>query len=182
MDGNLEGRHMKKDKFLTIYAVFDKETQQKLKIMQDEVLKLGNKGTQTMDIPFHISLGSFSLDKRDMLIEKIKEVCSKFHKFDINLSQINDFNNKVLFVEPFADNNLTNLHLHFDDNYADGFPWHAHATIFCGGEAETKRVKEKLGEIFSPFTAKIVALELGEFFPTKIIFTKELGNKTIKSN
>lgn len=51
---------MKKDKFLTVYAVFDKETQQKLKIMQDEVIKLGNEGTQTMGILFHISLGSFS--------------------------------------------------------------------------------------------------------------------------
>lgn len=117
-----------------------------------------------------------------MLVEKIKEVCSKFQKFDIILNKINDFNNSVLFVQPFADDNLTNLHFQFNDNYADGFPWHAHATIFCGDEAETKRAKEKLEEIFSPITAEIVALELGEFFPTKIIFTKELNEENTRFN
>ena len=48
---------MKSDKFLTVFAVFDDETQRKLKDIQNNILSLGEKGTQTMDIPFHITLG-----------------------------------------------------------------------------------------------------------------------------
>ncbi len=168
---------MKKDKFLTVYAVFDDETQQKFKYMQEEVIKLGNKGSQTMGIPFHISLGSFSLDKRDLLIEEMIKVSTEFQKFDIFFNQIRDFNNRVLFIEPQPNSILTDLHRHFDDNYADGFPWHAHATIFCGEVNEVLLAKKKLNEIFSPFSAKVVALQVGEFFPANIIFTKELDKK-----
>lgn len=163
---------MKKEKFLTVYAVFDDKTQQKLKVLQDEVIKSAGNGTQTMGIPFHVSLGSFSLDKKEWLIQKIEDVCSYFDKFDIFLNNVNDFNNKVLFVEPKVNDELKNLQSHFDDNYADGFPWHAHATIFCGEEQEVAAAKEKLQAIFSPFMATVVSLELGEFFPTKILFTK----------
>ena len=155
---------MKKEKFLTVYAVFDDKTQQKLKVLQDEVIKSAENGTQTMGIPFHISLGSFSLDKKEWLIQKIEDVCLYFDKFDIY--------NKVLFVEPKVNDELKNLQSHFDDNYADGFPWHAHATIFCGEEQEVAAAKEKLQATFSPFMATVVSLELGEFFPTKILFTK----------
>ncbi|MDE6618240.1 MAG: 2'-5' RNA ligase family protein [Clostridiales bacterium] len=165
---------MKQDKFLTVFAVFDDETQQKLKALQDRVLSLGYVGTQTMGIPFHISLGSFKVKDEQELIVRIKEVCSQHSEFDINLDKVNHFNNRVLFIEPSENKNLRGLHELFDNNFADGFPWHAHATIFCGNEQQVIEAKQCLNDIFVPIKAKVVGIQMGEFFPTRMIIEEKL--------
>lgn len=165
---------MKQDKFLTIFAVFDDDTQQKLKALQDKVLSLGYDGTQTMGIPFHITLGSFKVEDELELIARIKDVCSKHCAFEINLNKVNHFNNRVLFIEPEENIKLRCLHDLFDGNYADGLPWHAHATIFCGSEQQVIEAKQCLNDIFSPITAKIVGIQMGEFFPTRMIIEERL--------
>ncbi len=168
---------VKKDKFLTVFASFDLQSQNKLKKLQNEILKLGWQGTQTMDIPFHISLGSFPVDMADELIERIKKVCLSQKKFDIFLGEIGDFSDKVLFIQPIVNENLLEIQKEFQGNYADGYPWHAHTTIFCGNENEVRNAKEKLSEIFKPIVAEVQFLELGEFFPTKMIYKGELNKK-----
>ena len=165
---------MKKEKFLTVFAVFDNETQIKLKHLQDEIFKLGYKGSQTMGIPFHITLGSFPLECESELINRIKETCSKNTQFDITLDKINNFGNAVLFAEPVINESLLNLHNIFNNNYADGLPYHPHATIFCGTEEEFMNAKDLLSKIFQPIHAKIVGIQMGEFFPTRMIIEEEL--------
>ncbi|MDE6441145.1 MAG: 2'-5' RNA ligase [Clostridia bacterium] len=165
---------MKQDKFLTVFAVFDDATQQKLKTFQDKALSLGYPGTQTMGIPFHISLGSFKVEDELELKERIKEVCSQNHGFEINLNKVNHFNNRVLFIEPEENIKLSCLHDLFDCNFADGFPWHAHATIFCGSEEQVIKAKECLKFIFKPLKAKITGIQMGEFFPTRMIIEENL--------
>ena len=165
---------MKQDKFLTVFAVLDSITQQKLKTLQDEVISLGYSGTQTMDIPFHISLGSFKVEYEQELIAKIKNTCSQMHEFEINLNKVNHFGNKVLFIEPEDNLKLYELHSLFDGNFADGFPWHAHTTIFCGKEEQVREATECLNNIFKPATAKITSIQMGEFFPTRMIITEKL--------
>lgn len=165
---------MKKDKFLTVFAVFDSETQIKLKNLQEKIFDLGYSGTQTMGIPFHISLGSFSVDYELELKSRIKDVCKKNSQFDIKLNKINDFNNRVLFVEPEKNEMLQNLHNLFDNNYADGFPWHPHTTVFCGTEEQVIDSKNVLSKNFHTINAKIVGIQMGEFFPTRMIIEEEL--------
>ena len=165
---------MKQNKFLTVFAVFDSMTQRKLKILQDEIISLGYSGTQTMDIPFHISLGSFNVECEQELKAKIKEVCSQKYEFEINLTKVNHFGNKVLFIEPENNLKLIELHSLFDGNYADGFPWHAHTTIFCGEEKQVITAKECLNNIFQPINAKITGIQMGEFFPTRMIIAEKL--------
>lgn len=165
---------MKQDKFLTVFAVFDSMTQHKLKTLQDEVISLGYLGTQTMDIPFHISLGSFKVEYEQELKAKIKEVCSQKCEFEINLNKVNHFENRVLFIEPEVNLMLNELHSLFDGNFADGFPWHAHTTIFCGIEEQVIKAQERLNNIFKPVRAKITGIQMGEFFPTKMIISEEL--------
>lgn len=165
---------MKQDKFLTVFAVFDEATQQKLKAFQDKVLSLGYPGTQTMGIPFHVSLGSFKVEDERELIARIKEACSQNNEFEIDLSKVNDFNNRVLFIEPKENIMLRRLHDLFDNNFADGFPWHAHATIFCGSEQQVIGAKACLNDIFKPIRAKITGIQMGEFFPTRMIIQEKL--------
>ena len=165
---------MKKDKFLTVYAVLDDDTQEKLKVLQDEILQLGDMGTQTMGIPFHISLGSFPVDEEEALVRRIAEISLQQKPFSVQLRAINHFYNRVLFLEPECTNELEKLHLAFDGNFADGFPWNPHVTLFCSEETQSvERGKAFVASKFSPFSCQIVGLEMGEFFPTRWITRKD---------
>ena len=165
---------MKKEKFLTVYAVLDNCSQQKLTHLQSELFKLGDFGTQTMDIPFHISLGSFPVEDEQELTKRIEEVSLDYHKFNIKLNRINHFNDAVLFVEPEITLDLKELHDLFDNNYANGFPWVPHITMFCGNQASVVKAKKVLESNFIPFEAIITSLEMGEFFPTRLIINRNL--------
>lgn len=165
---------MEQNKFLTVFAVFDEATQQKLTAFQDSVLSLGQPGTQTMDIPFHVSLGSFKVEAEQELKARVRAACARHSAFAIRLNNVSHFNNRVLFVEPEENARLRRLHGLFDGNFADGFPWHAHATIFCGGEADVIKAKDRLNDIFQPFVAKITEIHLAEFFPTRMIAAERL--------
>ena len=65
---------MKKKKFLTVYIIFDEQTEISLQHIQNEILNRYPYGTQTMGIPFHISLGSFPLEAKEELEKMIKEI------------------------------------------------------------------------------------------------------------
>ncbi len=160
---------MEQEKFLTVFAVFDEQTQRELKTLQDGVLGLGFVGTQTMDIPFHISLGTYPVKDKDELTAKIKKVCVTQKVFDIDLVKVNHFNNRVLFVEPDVNADLKNLHDIFNGNFQGNFNWHAHATIYCGEENEVEKAKRYLKKTFKPLRAKVVSIQMGEFFPTKLL-------------
>lgn len=164
---------MNQNKFLTVFAVFDEATQKKLKSFQDSVLALGCPGTQTMDIPFHISLGSFKVEDERGLKARIKAACLQQRAFEIRLHKVGHFSNRVLFVEPEENAPLRRLHDLFDGNFADGFPWHAHATIFCGEEEQVLKARQRLNDIFTPVNATITGIQMGEFFPTRMIAAED---------
>ncbi|MDE7105749.1 MAG: 2'-5' RNA ligase family protein [Anaeroplasmataceae bacterium] len=158
---------MKKDKFLTIYAVLDPVCQEILTQIQNQILKQYN-GTQTMGIPFHISLGSFPLEKKDMLIKQMDKFAEE-ESFSLELNELDHFNYQVIFAKPIVNEALINLHNFFEGNYADGFPWHPHVTLYCGKEEDGKEILKEY--TLDRLEAKIVGIELGEFFPTHIIKT-----------
>ncbi|MDE6655860.1 MAG: 2'-5' RNA ligase family protein [Anaeroplasmataceae bacterium] len=160
---------MKKDKFLTLYAVLDMHSQQKLTELQNQILKQYPNGTQTMGIPFHISLGSFPLEKKEELLLAMEEAKKINKASPIALKELNHFNHQVIFIEPSMTGELQKLHRAFEGNYADGFPWHPHVTLFCGKEEDGKKILNEFS--FSKMNSYIVGLELGEFFPTNIIKT-----------
>lgn len=168
---------MEQNKFLTVFAVYDEETQAILKEYQDSVINATYSGTQTMNIPFHITLGSFQVEHEKELIDRIKLACSENFEFDINLSRVGHFNNKVLFIEPEYTEQLMNLHALFDNNYPYGFPYHAHTTIFCGEEQQVIKAKVILTELFESRQAKIVGIQMGEFFPTRMIVVRDLQKR-----
>jgi len=162
-------------KFLTVFAVFDDKTQRKLKDLQDEILSVGLVGTQTMDIPFHLSLGSFPVEMEEELKLRIKSVCSERSNFEILLEKVGSFGNKVLFIEPKINQELIDLHNLFDGNFANGFDWHPHATMFCGADEDVVKAREILNTNFkNSLKTKIVSIQMGEFFPTRMISNESL--------
>ena len=160
---------MKNKKFLTVMAVFDDETQKLLAIMQATLIERVGEGTQTMGIPFHLTLGSYPTDAVDEVVEKIKRVAADSHSFDVQLVAYKTFSDRVLFLEPTVPEELLELRKSFECDYANGFEWVPHATVFCGNEDEVRRGKALLPEIREPICSKIVGIELGEFFPARKI-------------
>ena len=79
------------------------------------------------------------------------------------------FGDKVLFLEPNLQPELLDLRKSFECDYANGFEWVPHATLFCGEITEVQKARSLLPELVEPICAKIVGIELGEFFPPKKI-------------
>ncbi|MDE7216381.1 MAG: 2'-5' RNA ligase family protein [Clostridia bacterium] len=159
----------KKTKFLTVYAVFDESTQKKLKSLQDKLFEMGYKGKQVMDIPFHVSLGSFPIEDKQILTDRIAKVCSETSGFSIKLKGVNHFRNKVLFVDKEENEQLNRLHKLFDNNYADGFSWRPHVTILIDRARAVRSARKYISQIFKPTEAKVIGIEMGEFFPAEKI-------------
>lgn len=150
-------------------AVFDDETQKLLAKMQATLIERVGEGTQTMGIPFHLTLGSYPTDAVDEVVEKIKRVAADSHSFDVQLVAYKTFSDRVLFLEPTVPEELLELRKSFECDYANGFDWVPHATLFCGNEREVKKALTLLPELSAPLCARIVGIELGEFFPAKKI-------------
>ena len=156
-------------KFLTVMAVFDAETQGKLAEIQTYLINNISDGTQTMGIPFHLTLGSYPVDELGSVIEQIKQVGATEKPFEITLNRYNHFGNRVFFLEPEITNDLVKLRRSFECDYANGFDWVPHATLFCGEEDEIIKAGEIAPDIALPLKTRIEGIELGEFFPAKKI-------------
>ena len=59
------------DKFLCVLGIYDEGTQRALGEYQRAILAQGFTGRQTMGIPFHVTLGTFGLDRREELEKKL---------------------------------------------------------------------------------------------------------------
>ena len=162
-------------RFLTVMAVFDVQTQKKLAEIQRFFMENISSGSQTMGIPFHLTLGSYHTDELDQVIEQIKIIAGKAKSFDIELLGYGSFGNKVLFLEPGITDELVALRKSFECDYANGFDWVPHATLFCSDEDEVKRAREIAPALEFPISSKIVGIELGEFFPPEKKFSIEFN-------
>jgi len=163
-----------KDKFLCVMAQYDRETEQKLKEIQN--LLKGNEfvGKQTPDLPNHITLGSFDISQEVLIKEKVKMVSEKFHKFDIKLSNIGLFGLDVLFIAPSVNHELLNLKEYFNHNFDDELGWTAHTTMLIDDHKTILRALPYVADNFKSFTGKIESISLYEFWPTRFILEKKL--------
>ena len=64
-------------------AVLDSQAQQKLGEIQSDIIEHVGEGTQTMGIPFHITLGSYATDELHAVIELIKKAVENIKPFDL---------------------------------------------------------------------------------------------------
>ena len=166
---------MSDNKFLTVMAVFDDKTQKLLGRIQQSIIDKAGEGTQTMGIPFHITLGSYPTVEESAVVDKIKAVAAKASAFPIKLGGFNSFGDSVLYLEPEIPDELKELRAQFECDFANGFEWVPHATLFCGDEVAVKKAKQIVAGIDGEIDASIVAIELGEFFPPRKIVREQLG-------
>lgn len=170
---------MKKEKFITVMAVLDDGTQEIMESMAKDLEQQYGPDLKTKGIPYHISLGSYAPEDIELIVERIRQVAKETKPFEIKILGMNHFGNKVDFLEPELSDELMNLHLHFDSDYANGFlGWMPHAMVYIHEEPKEIEVSEELVEkIESVKTARVVGIELGEFFPAKFIEREMFGGE-----
>lgn len=162
---------MKKEKFITVMAIFDEKTQKILQDIQDELIMQYGMDTKTQGIPFHITLGSYALEETDSVVANIINVAEQTKPFEVQFDGLRHFSNVVRFMKPVIGDKLQNLHRPFDSDYANGFDgWMPHVTVYRHNEPTEIQLSEDVVEMIEKLSsAKIVGIELGEFFPPKKI-------------
>lgn len=163
-----------KDNFLCVMAQYDEETEQKLKKIQNILSDNGFKGSQTPNLPNHITLGTFKISEEEILKEKIKRVSKNFHSFAIKLNNIGLFGLDVLFIAPLVNHELLNLQKYFSNNFADDLDWTAHTTMLIESSDVIQRALPLLAENFKGFRGRIESISLYEFWPTRFIIEEKL--------
>ena len=162
---------MQKEKFITVMAVLDDTTQELLDSIQCDLEQQYGIDTKTKDIPYHITLGSYAVEETDVIVARIKEVANNTSCFELKFNDLDHFGNMVRFLRPEISKELLDLHQHFDSDYANGYPeWMPHATVYRHSEPrEIELSKQIIDKIEVAKNARIIGIELGEFFPPKKI-------------
>ena len=158
------------EQFLTLMADFDENTQACMSDWYGALKKAGFQGTQTPDLPYHISLGTFPLDKEAYAIEIMEKAAKEFAPFQVHLSHIGIFApGKVLFSAPERTPELDALHNACDVFPNPSRPWTPHATLLLDEPEVIARAVPELLKSFRPLLATVTRLHLCAFWPKREI-------------
>ena len=161
------------EEFLTLMADFDDESQQILSGWYEKLKDAGFTGIQTPSLPFHISMGCFSLDKEAAVINEMKELATRFSSIPVHISHIGLFaGGKVLYAAPDMNPaGLLDLRQAIQTETWEKFPWTPHCTIMIDETETIQKALPILIEQFRPFVGRITKLHLCAFWPTREIAT-----------
>jgi len=164
------------EQFLTLMADLDNESQKKMAGWYERLKQSGFEGTQTPDIPYHISLASFSLEKEKEVTAEMTRLAQQFAPIPVHISHIGMFSGgKVLFGGPDMNpSGLLSLREAIRTESVDHYPWTPHATILIDEPENVQKALPILIQSFSPFLGTITRLHLCAFWPTREIASVEL--------
>jgi 2'-5' RNA ligase len=163
------------DKLLYIVAELDDDTQAKIKELEKIIFENGFIGKQTKDIPYHITLCSFTTDNENYLVNLLEKINGKFNVMNIKFSGLGLFGLNVLYINPYMNKELIELYnfvkeksQNKDEDLA------AHMTLFIDEPENVMKILPKIGEKFQGLDGKIKYISSYEFFPLRFIKKIEL--------
>ena len=167
------------DKKLYLIVELDENTQS-IAMDHYEIIKKDNIiGTQTKDIPYHITLCLYSLEKEKNIIELLEKINEQFFEIEIHFSGFGLFGLNVLFFNPAMNKELLELYNFFKDKSLNKYEeFSAHMTLLLDEPENVLKVLPKMTKEFKAFTGKIISLSLYEFFPKRFIY--KINSKTGK--
>ena len=169
------------EQFLTLMADLDDDSQEIMSGWYKKLQDAGFKGVQTPGLPFHISLGTFSLDEEKAVVEEMQRLGSAFHAIPVHISHIGMFaEGRVLFGGPDMNpSGLLQLHDALKIKSTDDRSWTPHVTILIDEPQIINDALKTLIKSFNPFMAQITRLHLCAFWPTREIASIPLQGKDI---
>jgi 2'-5' RNA ligase len=166
------------DKKLYLLAELDDDAQMKIKEFEKILMENNLTGKQTKDIPYHITLCSYSLDQENYLkclMEKIGEE-KTFNKIKITFSNFGLFGLNVLFLSPCMNKKLIELYDYIKVNsFNEKDDLSAHVTLLIDEPENILKILPKMVENNKPIDGKIKDISLYEFFPKRFIKKIELN-------
>ena len=89
------------ESFLCLMADLDEGVQKNMSEWYAEIKKEGFTGTQTPNLPYHISLATYPLEMEEEVLANVKKVAAEFSQVEVDLSHIGMFaGGSVLFAAP----------------------------------------------------------------------------------
>ena len=166
------------EEFLTLMADLDDESQKIMSGWYEKLQAEGFTGEQTPDLPFHISLGCFSLDKEAEVVDEMHKMAERFSAVPVHISHIGLFaGGRILYAAPDMNPaDLLDLRQAIKTKTTEKFPWTPHATIMIDDAQTIQRALPILIEHFHPFKCRVTELHLCAFWPTREIETVYLGD------
>ena len=79
------------ESFLCLMADLDEGVQKNMSEWYAEIKKAGFTGTQTPDLPYHISLATYPLEMEEEVLANVKKVAAEFSQVEVDLSHIGMF-------------------------------------------------------------------------------------------
>jgi 2'-5' RNA ligase len=157
------------EKLLYALATFDEETSAHVTQLAHILNENGITGRQTPEIPHHITLGCYALDKESETKRLVQEVCAGARSFEVSLAHIGFFGLDVLFLTPIMNEALLGLYRRFHGGITDIGAWTPHVTLLIdGAEAILKALPLAAGH-FKPRKARVSGVSLYEIFPARFI-------------
>ena len=165
------------EEFLTLMADLDDDSQTIMSTWYNSLIQAGFRGTQTPNLPFHISMASFPLKKEQEAVKLAKKVAGEFSPISVHISHIGLFaGGNVLYAAPDMNPaNLLNLRQAVKTEKHEQYQWTPHATILIDDPETIQKAMPVFVEQFHPFMGKITKLQLCAFWPTREIAAVSLG-------
>lgn len=161
-------------KFLCVMASYDKETEDYLAKLQELLYQQGYDGTHTKNLPQHITLGTFSVEREEEVIQLLKNTANVTAQFSITFNYIGVFGGgNVLFVAPDTNKELLSL----KEVFGDSENWTPHTTMLINEPNVIYTALPIVVENFKAFRGKVTTIHLYEFWPTRHIVSFDMGEK-----
>jgi 2'-5' RNA ligase len=152
-------------------AGYDEATERYLAGLQQKLYDMGYIGKHTKNLPQHITLGTFEVEREEEIKELVRKVSQGMEAFPITFNHIGIFGGaKVLFVAPDSNQSLLKL----KQNFGDSDDWTPHTTMLIDQPIRIYEALPVVMEEFVAFEGKITSLHLYEFWPTRFISVEQL--------
>lgn len=163
------------EKSLYLLAELDNDTQLKIRKFEKIISGNGFIGRQTLNIPYHITLGAYSTEYESFLGNLLDKIWVDFTEINISYSGFGLFSLDVLYLNPCMNKKLIELYDFVSEkSYYKGNDLAAHTTIFMDEKENVYKIIPKITENFEKISGKIKYVSLYEFFPARFIRRIEL--------
>jgi len=164
------------EQFLTLMARYCEEDQKRISIWYEALQKAGFRGTQTPNLPHHISLATFPVEQEKEAIAIARKAAMQFAPVEVAIRHVGILpGGKVLFAAPDLSPALCALQAACEVSSLNGYPFTPHTTLLIDEPEVIGSAVPVLMKQFTPIPARIDHLHLCAFWPTREILDISLS-------
>lgn len=164
------------DSRLYLMAELDADSQRAMEKYFSVVTAATGAGGAPPAIPYHVTLGAFEVDREEEAAALMERALPGRRQLELRLDHIGIFGDSVLFIAPNATLELFELVRGFFPEACTGSHMFApHVTLYSGDAQSTFRAAQALAGAFVPGDARLTAVSLYQFPPSRFIRRMELA-------